>query len=462
AQNRAAQRAFRERKERYVKSLEDRIKELEEMQPESNSVLSEENTNLKVLVQKLETENYLLKEKAFTFDFPITQPGLYNVAKTRQDSIAAQQPPSPPLTLTNSNIDSSPKSPDFNSNTKPSKSINGGDARVKPLSDDPLPWTPPSSGGDSVPNSPANNDLSPPEQDTLSQISYSDAAGVVPKYNYISPEAKAILALVDDDGNTHHNTGVLILNNNNDNSIGNSNSHIIGLKNINNTNAAVNVNEKNHDTMFYGNDFRNNQQSNGLSPASTLALFSDNSPSTTVEDIVNTPLSLFQSESVGYTPSMSVSSFSFDQTQSLFMDFRDPSDPLDYFTSFDDNVDNVFPNNSGEGMLIGPSLDYRDAAEDVISSHIEKELELDVGTTKETSSSSPPIKHDLDPLGENELAIPCPQAWEQIAKHPKFDDADMDLLCAELKSKAKCSGHGPVVSLSDVDKLWSKLDQEYK
>ncbi|KAF9942884.1 DNA-binding transcription factor yap1, partial [Modicella reniformis] len=70
-----------------------------------------------------------------------------------------------------------------------------------------------------------------------------------------------------------------------------------------------------------------------------------------------------------------------------------------------------------------------------------------------------PTKHTLPPLGENERALPCPQAWEQISKHPKFDDADIDQLCAEMKSKAKCSGHGPVIPVSDIDKLMSKLDQ---
>ena len=32
-------------------------------------------------------------------------------------------------------------------------------------------------------------------------------------------------------------------------------------------------------------------------------------------------------------------------------------------------------------------------------------------------------------------------------------EADMDVLCSELKAKAKCSGSGPVISQSDVDKI---------
>ncbi|KAJ2961753.1 hypothetical protein NQZ79_g3080 [Umbelopsis isabellina] len=73
AQNRAAQRAFRERKEKYVKELEDRIAELESSQEKPSVNLEKENQQLKELVQKLEAENYLLKGTAFTFDFPISK-----------------------------------------------------------------------------------------------------------------------------------------------------------------------------------------------------------------------------------------------------------------------------------------------------------------------------------------------------------------------------------------------------
>jgi len=73
AQNRAAQRAFRERKEKYVKELEDRIAELEASQGNQSVTLEKENQQLKELVQKLEAENYLLKGTAFTFDFPISK-----------------------------------------------------------------------------------------------------------------------------------------------------------------------------------------------------------------------------------------------------------------------------------------------------------------------------------------------------------------------------------------------------
>ncbi|ORX71019.1 hypothetical protein K493DRAFT_58136 [Basidiobolus meristosporus CBS 931.73] len=65
AQNRAAQRAFRERKDNYLKELETRVKELEE----SNDKNSEENAKLRKILEEVKAENVLLKGN-FTFQPP--------------------------------------------------------------------------------------------------------------------------------------------------------------------------------------------------------------------------------------------------------------------------------------------------------------------------------------------------------------------------------------------------------
>ncbi|KAH8661871.1 bZIP transcription factor [Xylariales sp. PMI_506] len=57
AQNRAAQRAFRERKERHVKDLEAKVASLEAAQQQTN----EENEKLKRDLQKMSTENEILR-----------------------------------------------------------------------------------------------------------------------------------------------------------------------------------------------------------------------------------------------------------------------------------------------------------------------------------------------------------------------------------------------------------------
>jgi AP-1-like factor len=65
-QNRAAQRAFRERKEKHVKDLEDQVAELET----KNMNAETENLHLKELLKRLQDENVSLRTTSFTFSVP--------------------------------------------------------------------------------------------------------------------------------------------------------------------------------------------------------------------------------------------------------------------------------------------------------------------------------------------------------------------------------------------------------
>ncbi|CAG8533922.1 10048_t:CDS:2 [Funneliformis caledonium] len=59
--------------------------------------------------------------------------------------------------------------------------------------------------------------------------------------------------------------------------------------------------------------------------------------------------------------------------------------------------------------------------------------------------------------------LSCNKVWERIQQHPMFDDLEgdeIDLLCAELKSKAKCSGNGPVVPEEDLEAVLGKLEDK--
>ncbi|TFY79827.1 hypothetical protein EWM64_g4189 [Hericium alpestre] len=80
-QNRAAQRAFRERKEKHVKDLEDQVASLEAR----NELTQTENKHLRELLQRLQDENMMLKQE-FTFSVPrqtsVTQELQKNVATT--------------------------------------------------------------------------------------------------------------------------------------------------------------------------------------------------------------------------------------------------------------------------------------------------------------------------------------------------------------------------------------------
>ncbi|KAI3406216.2 hypothetical protein KGF56_001058 [Candida oxycetoniae] len=50
----------------------------------------------------------------------------------------------------------------------------------------------------------------------------------------------------------------------------------------------------------------------------------------------------------------------------------------------------------------------------------------------------------------------CSEIWDRITAHPRYTELDIDGLCAELKSKAKCSEKGVVINTSDVNELLSR------
>jgi len=88
-QNRAAQRAFRERKEKHVKDLEDKVAALEAKNEEAVS----ENENLRDLLTRLQHENLSLKQSSFTFAVPKNGNGASGSGSTPASTSFASQSP---------------------------------------------------------------------------------------------------------------------------------------------------------------------------------------------------------------------------------------------------------------------------------------------------------------------------------------------------------------------------------
>ncbi|KAF9898418.1 hypothetical protein BX616_004058 [Lobosporangium transversale] len=74
-QNRAAQRAFRDRKERHLQQLENMIKELKESHHHSNIRFQRESHQLKNIIEQLQSENYYLREVVFSFESALGKTG---------------------------------------------------------------------------------------------------------------------------------------------------------------------------------------------------------------------------------------------------------------------------------------------------------------------------------------------------------------------------------------------------
>lgn len=62
------------------------------------------------------------------------------------------------------------------------------------------------------------------------------------------------------------------------------------------------------------------------------------------------------------------------------------------------------------------------------------------------------------PANTNKSFISCTAIWDRISAHPKFGELDIDGLCSELRTKAKCSDNGVVMSERDVTKILSNIN----
>lgn len=58
-----------------------------------------------------------------------------------------------------------------------------------------------------------------------------------------------------------------------------------------------------------------------------------------------------------------------------------------------------------------------------------------------------------------EQTFKCSEIWDRITSHPRYTEIDIDGLCSELKAKAKCSEKGVVVNASDVNGLLAQSAQ---
>ncbi|KAL7276222.1 DNA-binding transcription factor yap1 [Rhizina undulata] len=71
---------------------------------------------------------------------------------------------------------------------------------------------------------------------------------------------------------------------------------------------------------------------------------------------------------------------------------------------------------------------------------------------------------DLVVPGDPKQMLSCNKIWDCISAHPRFvsGELDMDGLCSELRSKAKCSETGVVVAETDVQEVLKKVGVSHK
>ncbi|KAF8243228.1 transcription factor PAP1 [Wilcoxina mikolae CBS 423.85] len=71
---------------------------------------------------------------------------------------------------------------------------------------------------------------------------------------------------------------------------------------------------------------------------------------------------------------------------------------------------------------------------------------------------------EVVPADDPKQMLSCNKIWDRISSHPRFvsGELDMDGLCSELRSKAKCSEVGVVVAENDVQEVLGKVGMSHK
>ncbi|TID19245.1 hypothetical protein CANINC_003816 [Pichia inconspicua] len=136
------------------------------------------------------------------------------------------------------------------------------------------------------------------------------------------------------------------------------------------------------------------------------------------------------------------SAFKFDPNTSMFDSNR--SDPFDF--DFDINENDIF-----EDLLKLPQEEQNE--EQNVSLKSKSAGVFDAGHLSDDDE-------DEEVPDNSSNMLHCSQIWERITTHPRFTELDIDNLCDELKQKAKCSDTGVVVDGNVVNKMLQKVMKE--
>ncbi|KAI5952646.1 hypothetical protein KGF54_003513 [Candida jiufengensis] len=120
-------------------------------------------------------------------------------------------------------------------------------------------------------------------------------------------------------------------------------------------------------------------------------------------------------------------------------------DPIDLLTTEESIYDPMIKEE------INTNFNFNDFIKNSIPERRESSITKD--TTKEDNNNN----DDDDDLNEMvpapQSTLKCSEIWDRITAHPKYTELDIDGLCNELKNKAKCSEKGVVINTKDVNNL---------
>ncbi|KAF1832234.1 PAP1-domain-containing protein [Decorospora gaudefroyi] len=399
AQNRAAQRAFRERKEKHLKDLETKVQELEKASDSTN----QENGLLRAQVQRLQMELREYRKRL----------SLNSTGMSR----------SPPLTsgfssmLTNNSSGKNNFSFDF--------PRFGG-----------LP------GAQLLDNGPLAKNKTTPISSTASDLQNNTGPG-------LSPTSKANGSLTNSPGSLNGFFGPS--NNNTSASSQNTRSSTDSSTRSHSRVFQFNSGSSSHSDSPSGSSTSPTGQDSscGTSPES-----SHTSPNQHVDTIADGYVCHGNSEvSPAKSPAPAVNSFDYFANQNggqfdptLFGEYRDTQNAI----VGDGDFTGGFFNDAFLNTGFGSPFHFGDTPAVQKSNPLEEIERIQDGDDEVVPGE------DVNSL------LNCHKIWDKLSSRPDFKDGtiDIDNLCSELRAKARCSESGVVVDHKDVEAALKRLPND--
>ncbi|KAF5361680.1 hypothetical protein D9758_007382 [Tetrapyrgos nigripes] len=425
-QNRAAQRAFRERKEKHVKDLEDQVAALEAKNEQANN----ENENLRDLLSRLQSENMTLKQQqqiqqqqspgvgssSFTFSVP------KNAGSVTSASAALKDP-----TFQTSMFSSLPRfaysPPDTKySNPLDMTSMMSFDPSVLNLLEEPPQPTATASAGQMDFNFGPQNNFEPSNYTTIASnpafFSLASAFDHASLPNS-SPNPSPSPAATSSSNNDHSSFG-------------------FDLSSLTAWPTPMSQDVGTLDDLFGG--FLNPPMAN-----MDFSFLSGPSSSTSVSPIVHHSNPQF----TGHSPSTSASSSpaSHGSEPSLFSVRESSSsesdaghdEPTECPKTRQECTERLA--NSGPSMFapVNTSIISKPVSPVSVMDHEKSDMALLQTIACQKGTSSFPTTE------VNEHNVEVLSAWRSITRDPSFKECDINSLCKEFTSKARCDGSKVVI-----------------
>lgn len=419
AQNRAAQRAYRERKERKMKDLEDQVASLED----ANIKAATEADLLRAQIDLLKSE--LARHRGHSDFSDLKLPtSVKKLSNPATSSLKPHQVADFPWANTNS------ATKDNKENGQPLPDLVSGSSSSTSPNDNTL-VSPESNASDSTSN-PLTN-LSPQNQFNISPnydeqldpfcVKLSEACGnknvPVPKYRRTSGsvppyQERKKLTSPNSSSNIQENTPAF------------PNSHTL-----------FSPTDSNSDPFFNDPSNYNFPLNDGNAGNDPLSFLNDNNFDLSMA--FGNPTNDFNVKKEEFDPTNDpVAGITSEQSA------YDPFEPVNTDFNFNEFVKSSLPSE-----MSSKSNSVSDAPRSTLSmtSHNTMSPALKEANNENDSSD------DNEVVPAPEQTIRCSEIWDRVTLHPRYTDIDIDGLCNELKSKAKCSENGVVLDARDVNRL---------